>query len=85
MKQIWLICVMGASCQAMQAVIGNVDVYPERTTHVGGRAESFILTRVTPDHMGDVLEELKVPVDSSYGRYPDGAREWYFYTQSTKW
>jgi len=47
-------------------------------------SEGVFLTYATPENeIIDVLEELRVPVDFSCARYPDGAREWYFYTQPT--
>ncbi len=46
-------------------------------------SEGVYLTHVTPDNPIDVLEEIRIPIDYSYGRYPDGANNWYFYTQPT--
>jgi len=46
-------------------------------------SESVFLTYATPDNQIDMLEEVRVPVDHSYGRYPDGAGGWYFYTKPT--
>ncbi len=43
----------------------------------------LLLTRSTPERTVDVIEAVNVPADYSYGRYPDGAGEWYFYTQPT--
>lgn len=45
--------------------------------------EGIFLTYTTPENTIDVLEDVRIPVDYSYGRYPDGANEWYFYTQPT--
>lgn len=46
-------------------------------------SESLFFTCAKPESEVDVLEELRVPVDCSYGRYPDGAGAWYFYTRPT--
>lgn len=43
----------------------------------------LFLTCAKPESEVDVLEELRVPVNCSYGRYPDGTDAWYFYTQPT--
>jgi hypothetical protein len=45
--------------------------------------ESILLAYAPPELQMDVLEEVKVPVDHSYGRYPDGTGNWYFYTLPT--
>jgi hypothetical protein len=41
------------------------------------------LTYLTPENKIDVLESIRIPVDHSYGRYPDGSSTWSFYTQPT--
>jgi hypothetical protein len=41
------------------------------------------LTYLTPENRVDMLESIKVPVDYSYGRYPDGGNTWSFYTRPT--
>jgi len=46
-------------------------------------SESVFLTYATPDNQIDMLEEVRVPVDHSYGRYPDGVGRWHFYTKPT--
>jgi len=46
-------------------------------------SQGVFLTYATPENEIDVLEELRVPPDYSYGRYPDGASEWYFCTKPT--
>ncbi len=46
-------------------------------------SNSVLLTYAPPELPVDVLEEIKIPVDYSYGRYPDGADDWYFYAQPT--
>ncbi|MFC1637168.1 Ig domain-containing protein, partial [Planctomycetota bacterium] len=45
--------------------------------------DGIFLTYATPENMIDVIDEVKIPVDHSYGRYPDGANEWSFYTEPT--
>ena len=46
-------------------------------------SEGILLTRSTQGNTVDTLEEFRVPLNYSYGRYPDGANEWYFYAQPT--
>lgn len=46
-------------------------------------SENIYLTYSTTGDMIDRLEDVKVPTDYSYGRYPDGSNDWYFYTQPT--
>jgi len=45
--------------------------------------EGIFLTYATPENAIDVLEDIRIPADYSYGRYPDGANAWFFYTQPT--
>jgi hypothetical protein len=44
-------------------------------------AEGVFLTHATAKNEIDMLDEVRIPADYSYGRYPDGSGEWYFYTQ----
>jgi len=46
-------------------------------------SESLLLTYSAAETRIDALEAMKIPVDYSYGRYPDRANTWYFYTQPT--
>lgn len=46
-------------------------------------SEGVVLRFCARENRVDVLEEMRVPVSHSYGRYPDGAREWYFYAHPT--
>jgi hypothetical protein len=48
-------------------------------------SESIYLTYANPEVHIDMLENVTIPADYSYGRYPDGADEWYFYTEPTPW
>jgi len=41
------------------------------------------LSYSTPARTVDRLDSMEVPADLSYGRYPDGGNEWYFYTYPT--
>ena len=43
----------------------------------------LILARSRSDDALDRLQQITVPANISYGRYPDGASAWYFYTEST--
>ncbi|MBN2313542.1 MAG: lamin tail domain-containing protein, partial [Sedimentisphaerales bacterium] len=45
--------------------------------------EGIFLSYAASETRVDVIEDVRIPVDYSYGRYPDGSDEWYFYTQPT--
>jgi len=67
---------------------GTPDIlnFPLTSLHtnfkIASEGESILLTHPTGE-LADMVDSTAIPTDVSFGRQPDGADEWFFYTEPT--